>query len=106
MIFAAIGGFFGAITRFWISGLFNKAAFPFGTLFVNLAGAFLLGLLIERGIRESSLLLWGTGFLGAFTTFSTWMFEIHEMSAKKAAFYAVLTCLPGFFGAWLGMRVV
>jgi CrcB protein len=103
MIFVAVGGFFGAIARFWIGVLFNKVSFPFGTLFVNAVGAFLLGLLIGHGIEGKWLLLCGTGFLGAFTTFSTWMLETSKMKTIKAVFYIMLTCAAGFFGSWVGL---
>lgn len=103
MMLVAIGGFFGAIARFWISNGLNKISFPFGTLLVNVLGAFLLGLLIGSGADENSRLLFGTGFLGAFTTFSTWLFEVKEMDVKKAVFYMMATCAAGFLGAWIGM---
>jgi CrcB protein len=103
MILVAVGGFFGAIARFWIGAHFNKVSFPFGTLFVNVVGAFLLGLLIGNGIEGKWLLLCGTGFLGAFTTFSTWMLEASEMKTIKAVFYIMLTCTAGFFGSWIGL---
>ncbi|MCM3790408.1 CrcB family protein [Domibacillus indicus] len=103
MILVAIGGFFGAIARFWLSSRFNSTAFPFGTLGVNVLGALLLGLLIGSGAGGSARLLFGTGFLGAFTTFSTWLFEAEQMKMKKAFLYIFLTCAAGFFGAWLGL---
>jgi CrcB protein len=46
-----------------------------GTLLVNLIGAFALGVLTGAGVTGDALLLAGTAFLGAFTTFSTWMHE-------------------------------
>ncbi|MGG3449395.1 fluoride efflux transporter FluC [Domibacillus aminovorans] len=103
MIFVAIGGFFGAIARFWLGNHLNKGSFPYGTLFVNVSGAFLFGLLIGSGIEGNRLLLCGTGFLGAFTTFSTWMLEADKMEMKKAVFYIMLTCAAGFFGSWIGL---
>ncbi|OES46265.1 fluoride efflux transporter CrcB [Domibacillus iocasae] len=105
MMFVAIGGFFGAIARFWVSNQLNKKTFPFpfGTLLVNVLGAFLLGLLIGSGAGEDSRLLFGTGFLGAFTTFSTWLFEVKEMDMKKAFFYIAITMAAGFFGSWIVM---
>lgn len=103
MMFVAIGGFFGAIARFWVSNQLNKKPFPFGTLLVNVLGAFLLGLLIGSGAGENSRLLFGTGFLGAFTTFSTWLFEVKEMDMKKAVFYTAITVAAGFLGTWIVM---
>lgn len=103
MTFVAIGGFLGAIARFWIGHRLNKGSFPYGTLLVNVGGAFLLGLLVGSGIEGNGLLLCGTGFLGAFTTFSTWMLEASKMEMKKAVFYIILTCAAGFFGSWVSL---
>ena len=83
LVLVAIGGAAGAVTRrlldLWITDR-TESAFPFGTLVINLTGAFLLGLLfawaIERDVlpREvrGPLMI---GFLGAYTTFSTLMLE-------------------------------
>jgi fluoride exporter len=48
---------------------------PRGTLFVNLTGAFVAGLVTGLGASSTVLLIAGTGFLGGYTTFSTWMVE-------------------------------
>jgi CrcB protein len=78
-----IGGFFGAISRFIISkqmALLLGDSFPYGTLLVNAVGSFLLGFLsryllehfvVSELVRVSLLI----GFLGAFTTFSTFSYE-------------------------------
>lgn len=78
-----IGGFAGAIARFVVSqriALWLGTTFPFGTLAVNAAGSFLLGflsrfflehLIVEEALRVGILV----GFLGAFTTFSTFSYE-------------------------------
>ena len=83
LVLVGVGGFFGAIARrvldSWVSGRADSA-FPFGTLVVNVTGAFLLGVLfawaIERDVLPSEvrgpLLI---GFVGAYTTFSTLMLE-------------------------------
>jgi fluoride exporter len=83
LVLVGIGGFAGAIARrvvdLWISDRAGSA-FPAGTLVVNLSGTFLLGLLfawaIERDVlpREfrGPVMI---GFIGAYTTFSTWMLE-------------------------------
>ncbi len=83
LLLVGIGGFAGTIARrvvdLWVSDRAGSA-FPFGTLVVNLSGAFLLGLLaawaIDRdvlpsGIRGPVMI----GFIGAYTTFSTLMLE-------------------------------
>jgi CrcB protein len=83
LVLVGVGGFFGAIARrvvdLWVSDR-PGSAFPLGTLVINLSGSFLLGLLfawvIERDVLPASIrgpvLI---GFIGAYTTFSTWMLE-------------------------------
>ena len=83
VLFVGIGGFFGAIARYVIDGWVVQrtgAAFPWGTLTVNLSGAFVLGLLfalsVERGVLPAEIrapIL--IGFIGAYTTFSTLALE-------------------------------
>lgn len=83
LVLVGLGGFAGAVARrvidLWVSDRAG-AGFPLGTLVVNLSGAFLLGLLfawaterdvLPREIRGPLMI----GFLGAYTTFSTWMLE-------------------------------
>lgn len=83
IVFIGVGGFFGAIARFaldrWVSDA-TGGAFPWGTLVVNATGSFALGLLfaltVEGGPLPDELRLpLGVGFLGAYTTFSTFALE-------------------------------
>src|SRR3954452_17855992 len=78
---ALLGGT-GAVARFALDSAVAERtgdAFPWGTLAVNLSGAFLLGLLNGLGVAGDALLLTGTGLLGSYTTFSTWMLESHRL---------------------------
>lgn len=83
LILLAIGGAAGTIGRYGLSGLTHRIlgeSFPFGTFFVNILGCFLFGLVVglieSRGAPGSQArLLLLTGFMGAFTTFSTYMYE-------------------------------
>ena len=108
----AIGGFLGAIARFGISSWFKKrflTIFPIGTLFVNLLGAFLLGLIIGKGFGQSWQLLLSTGFMGAFTTFSTFKFENIQFHANKnwklIVTYLGVSYTFGILLAFLGMKL-
>ena len=83
ILLVGIGGFFGAIARYlvdtWVTDRIG-ATFPWGTLMVNLSGAFILGLLfalsIERGVLPPGIRApIFVGFIGAYTTFSTLALE-------------------------------
>ncbi len=73
-----IGGAIGSLLRYRISLNMKPVAFshfPFATFFINIIGSFLLGALLSEPFSESVKFLLGTGFLGGFTTFSTFQAE-------------------------------
>ena len=73
----------GAVLRFRIDAAVSRRTtgeFPTGTLVINVSGAFALGVLTGAGIGGAALFVAGTGFLGSFTTFSTWMFETERLA--------------------------
>jgi CrcB protein len=82
-VYIALFGALGCLSRYWLSSwtnLLTGKGLPFGTLLVNVLGSFLLGLLLEGSLRTSALsveLRMGiaVGFLGGFTTFSTFSYE-------------------------------
>jgi CrcB protein len=116
----AIGGAFGAVARYLIniSPLANLfAKFPFPTFFINITGSFLIGflliLLTDRIVLGENLrLAIIVGFLGAFTTFSTFEMEIYELARERDFFsafaYLFLSVSLGFVGVlsgvWLAKR--
>lgn len=111
-VLVAVGGFFGAISRFGVSQWVNwrlSPAFPVGTLVVNLLGALLLGVLIGSGIGDSWQKLLGTGFMGAFTTFSTFKLESIQLGThrrwKSLVIYLAVSYIGGIFLAFLGLMV-
>ena len=84
MTWIVIGAFgaLGALARYGVSGAVQRVwrtTFPIGTLVVNLTGALaaglLLGLALGRDVPDLVLLAAGVGFLGGYSTFSTWMIE-------------------------------
>jgi CrcB protein len=102
----------GAIARFLLDGAVASrvaSAFPFGTLAVNLSGALALGALHGAGVGGDSLRLFGTGLLGAYTTFSTWMLEsqrLGEDGRPRLGLANVLISLAlGLACVWLGDRL-
>jgi fluoride exporter len=107
----AIGGFFGAVSRFLISRKLNnrKSKIPLGTLTVNLLGSFLLGVLIGKNSGGAVYALFGIGFMGAFTTFSTLKTETLQLFEQKetvpAALYLALTYIGGITAGFLGLLI-
>ena len=76
-------GALGALGRFTVDGAVSArwpSDFPFGTLTVNLSGGFALGALVGLGVAGDALFIFGTGLLGGYTTFSTWMFEAQRLA--------------------------
>jgi CrcB protein len=113
------GGSLGALSRYGVALLAVKllgSRFPWGTIIVNLAGCFLIGLafaLAERGVNvmnPSARLFFVTGYLGALTTFST--FGLETVNAMRAGAHLVTAAnflsnnLIGaalvFLGMWVG----
>lgn len=81
-LLVGVFGALGAFSRYQVSGIVQrrwKTLFPVGTLVVNLSGAcaagILAGLAAGRGVPDAVLAAVGVGFLGGYTTFSTWMVE-------------------------------
>lgn len=107
LIVVSIAGSLGAMTRYVVSGWAQarfRSDFPVGTLTVNVAGSFALGLTIGAGSLESSLTMASVGFLGGFTTFSTWMVETIRLGTRsgRALGNLVLALVLGLFAAALG----
>jgi CrcB protein len=83
IIFIALAGSLGALSRYGLSGITQRltgAGFPFGTLLVNVLGCLLIGFIMQVGlstdiIPRSLRIIITIGFLGAFTTFSTFSYE-------------------------------
>ena len=87
-----IGGA-GSVVRFYVDGLVSsatRAGFPYGTLVVNLSGAVVLGLLTGLAVTGNTALLAGTAAVGAYTTFSTWIFETQRMTEARQYRWALL----------------
>ncbi len=112
------GGFVGAILRYLISSLVYRipgtSAFPYGTLTVNMAGCFLIGLggglvehrqLFSPGARSFIFI----GLLGSFTTFSTFGFESFNLTRDgqitATALNIMVHVVLGFVMVWLGNAV-
>ena len=122
LLLIAVGGASGALCRHWLSNLVNalaqgkfaSGAFPYGTLTVNLLGSFFIGimyvLITERMTLHPdwrSVLM--VGFLGAFTTFSTFSLEtitlLENGRVLDALTYVAGSLLLCIFAAWLAMSL-
>ena len=113
-----IGGFFGSITRYFVSGYAQQAAnsvgFPIGTLAVNIIGCFIIGLFSQlaedHGLFTSEARLFVfTGFLGGFTTFSSFGNEtlnlIRDSQTMNAAANVTANVIIGLLAVWLGRNI-
>jgi len=104
----ALAAALGATARAAISSLdgdFRRKLW--GTLFVNVVGSFLLGLI--GGTSENTMAIAGVGALGAFTTFSTYISQVEciyrESKMSEAALYAIGAVLAGVGAAYLGFAL-
>ena len=101
------GGIAGALARTGVAEAIphDPGHWPWATLLVNLAGAFVLGLVAARGFRRALI---GQGFCGALTTFSTFQLELLQMldagRTGLAAAYAGVSLAAGLAAAELGRR--
>lgn len=115
ILLVAVGGAFGAVLRYLIniSPLANSfEKFPFHTFVINIAGSFLIGLFFilmaeKSSINENFRSAITVGFIGAFTTFSTFELEIFSLVREKyfatALIYLLLSVITGFIGVWSGI---
>ena len=110
-----IGGI-GSVLRFLVDRAVARRAarsFPFGTLAVNISGAVLLGFLGGLALSKYAALLAGTAFVGAYTTFSTWMLETQRLSEERQMLSAfanivvsvVLGIAAALLGQWLAEQI-
>ncbi len=115
VVFVGLGGFLGSVARYLVSGwvyrLFGKPGFPYGTLAVNVLGCLLIGFL--SGVAESrqmfspeARLFVFLGFLGGFTTFSTFGYEVFIFSHDGQIFASLtnvfLHLILGVGAVWVG----
>ncbi len=120
-LLVALGGALGSAGRYWVGGWAPRMlgpAFPYGTLLVNLLGSFFISLVMGVALQTTSIpvnlrLFLTTGFLGGFTTYSTFNYETLVLLQQKlwlAAGFNVaetlLGCLiAGLLGLWVARLV-
>lgn len=111
----AVGGAFGSVARYLINvsplaRLFEN--FPFPTFFINVTGSFFIGFLLilltdKIQVSDNFRMMVIVGFLGAFTTFSTFEMEIYGLMKERLFFsgflYLLLSVVTGFIGVVAGV---
>jgi CrcB protein len=118
VLLVGLGGGIGSIARFLCQKYiyaWHSHPFPFGTMLVNVAGCFIIGLILgvaERGqvLSPEWRLLLATGFCGGFTTFSTFAAENIGL-LKNGQFlwfllYTAGSLILGVLATWLGMKLI
>jgi len=117
IVLIAVGGAAGAVARYLVDATISQrwpSAFPWGTLAVNLSGSLVLGVLfaltVERGVLPaSSRAPVMIGFIGSYTTFSTFMLESWRLVEDGAVGLAVAnivgSCLLGLVAVFIGLAI-
>lgn len=111
------GGFLGAIARYavggWISSRY-RGQFPVATFVINVTGSFVLGLFLTLATERVALdprwrLFVSVGFVGAYTTFSTFEYESERLVSAGGFWLAGVnlagSVIVGFLAVWLGSRL-
>ncbi len=116
IVAVAVGAAVGGVLRYVIAVLFAQrfgVAFPYGTLFINITGSFLIGLVIELsqtrafGITPFARIALTVGLIGGYTTFSAYAFETFTLASEGertlAAAYAAGSVVLGLAAYYAGM---
>ena len=118
VLWISIGAVLGANLRYWVSDWAAQrfgSSFPYGTLLINLTGSFLLGLIVSMALENFMLdprlrLLLIIGFLGSYTTFSTYAYESVALISQgqwglglfNLLGSSILGAVFAILGIWLG----
>jgi CrcB protein len=108
----AVAGAAGALSRYAVASAVGVRTFPWSTLSINVVGSLLLGFLLQAApgrLSDDLRVGLAVGFLGAFTTFSTFSYEsvalVRDGRAMTAALYVLASVVAGLAAAAVGWRV-
>jgi len=116
-LFIAVGGALGSLTRFWVGSTIASrmgTRFPYGTFVINITACIIIGFsLAFLGSRTELNPAWRflipVGFVGAYSTFSTFEWEtfsnLQTGAFFIAALYVVLSLFLGLVGVWCGVLI-
>lgn len=116
-VMVGIGGFVGAIARFVLGSYIGNrfgTRFPYGTFVINISGSFLLGAVMTMLVQRTNAspnwrYLVPIGFIGAYTTFSTFEYEtlrtVQDGQMLIAFVNVALSVIVGFAAVWAGILV-
>ena len=107
LLLVAVAGAAGVLARYAISTPFHGATLPWVTVAINVAGSFALGLLVaSHGLSQDARTVLGVGFLGGFTTFSTFsvqaFLDVESGHPGRALAYVAASVGLGFAAAAAG----
>ena len=111
-LIVGVGGFVGAIVRYalavWIGQAWGRT-FPLGTFVINVSGSFLIGLLMTLFTERYSFdpawrLLFVVGFLGAYTTFSTFGYETGKLINDSEWFFATMNVVFSVTAGFVALK--
>jgi CrcB protein len=110
VLFVGLAGFCGVVARYGISSAFHGDALPWATVGINAAGSLLLGVLVSsHTFSGDTRTIVGVGFLGGFTTYSTFavqaFLDVEAGEAGKALAYVGATLTLGFAAAAAGYHL-
>jgi CrcB protein len=104
-LLVAVGAGVGSATRFSLAHRLD-GRWPVGTMTVNLAGSFLLGVLGALALSGSMMALLGTGFCGGLTTFSSLIVQSADRGPRVGTAYLASTVVVSLLVCWLGFVLV